>query len=183
MLDTEGGVTQEPPSTRPALEIAEELDAETDAARQEPTSTSERGTTQTGVLTQSKDVADRGKELEVTAGDEIDQVGKLFQFPSYFSIPKGARVSRSSRHAGEDVVVPPILKFDGSNKGPAATSLLAVNFQRDLSQEPKREEETSVSETREHGGEILVETPMDTHQVSPPSIEIASQRVEAGVNK
>jgi len=33
LVDTEGGVTQEPPSIHPALEIAEELDAETDAAR------------------------------------------------------------------------------------------------------------------------------------------------------
>ena len=96
LLDTKGGVTQEPPSTRPAMEIAEELDAETDAARQEPTSTSEQGTAQTGVSTQSRDVLGRGKEHEVTADAEIDQIGKLFQFSSYFSIPKAARVSRSS---------------------------------------------------------------------------------------
>lgn len=32
-------------------------------------------------------------------------------------------------------------------------------------------------------GEILAETPMDTHQVCLPPIEIASQRVEAGVSK
>jgi len=32
-------------------------------------------------------------------------------------------------------------------------------------------------------GEILAETPMDTHQVCLPPIEIASQQVEAGVSK
>lgn len=63
----------------------------------------------------------------------------------------------------EDVVVPPILKFYGSNKEPVSTSLLAVNFHRDLSQEPRIEEEADVFETREHRGEILAETPMDTH--------------------
>ena len=41
LLDTEGGVTQELPSTRLALEIVEELDHEADATPQEPTSTLE----------------------------------------------------------------------------------------------------------------------------------------------
>ena len=95
LLETGDGATQEPASTCLTLEIAKELDAEADAIPQEPASTSKWTTTQTGVSTQSRDVRDRGKELEVIDEPRIDEVEKFFQCPSYFSIPRGARVSRS----------------------------------------------------------------------------------------
>lgn len=83
----------------------------------------------------------------------------------------------------EDVSIPPILKFDGLNKELATKGFLAADFHRDLSQEPKIEEEACVFKTREPEGEILAKTLMDTHEVSLPPIEIASQWVEVGVSK
>lgn len=73
------------------------------------------------------------------------------------------------------MVVPPILKYDGSKKEPAAIGLLAADPYKELSEEPRIEEEANVFETREPGREGLAEPPMDIHRVSPPPIDIASQ--------
>lgn len=171
----EGGVPQEPPSTCPTLETTEELNVEIDIVPKEPVSTLEQGTTQAEVSTRSRDVADRGRESKTTTRAGIDQVGEFFQFSSYFSLPKGARVSHSTWHIGEEVAVPLILKYDELKKGPATTGLLATR--------PRTEEEVDVSEIREPKRRNLVEPPMDVHRVSLPHVEISSQQGKVGDSK
>lgn len=83
--------------------------------------------TQEGALGQSRIVVNQGKELEVTVGTGTDQEENIFQFPFCASIPRGARVSRSPRCLEKEVVVPPILKFDGSVQGPTILSLLSTD--------------------------------------------------------
>lgn len=92
-------------------------------------------------------------------------------------------MSRFARHIEENVVVLPIFKYDGSKKELASTSLMATDPHKDLSQEPRTEEEVNVFEMREPVRESLVESPMDVHRVSPPPVDIASQLDEAGDSK
>lgn len=101
LLDMEGGVTQEPPSTCLTLDIAEELDVETDTTPQEPPSTLEQGTTQARVSTQSRDVADKGKETKATTKAKIDQVGKILSiFLLLLHSKRGEGISLFPTHGG-----------------------------------------------------------------------------------
>lgn len=71
---------------------------------------------------------------------DIDQEEDIFHSPFYATLPRGARVSRSPRRSKKEIVVPPILKFDGSVKGSTVINLLVVDSQQGHSEEHREEE-------------------------------------------